>query len=313
MLFECLVVIFLIDESIPNSFEIIKNLTSIINENFPNLNLILVQNKREIKNIEIKENKINEYLNLYPYIINLKLSLKNKDEVSSILSVINKISNSKKMLSNFVFETNTYKIHNLTMTIFPIVGNSQAGKTSFFQRFRKKFDEYPYTTMSTDKEIRIFKIGEDIMRIALWDTPGQERFRTLSRNYYQKSDGIFLFFDVTNEETFNNSNWWVQQIKKNIKNDQIPIIYLIGNKIDSDNRVISKDVAEEYAKSHGMKYFEISCKYDINNFEVINLMLLEAYKRKNFNSFKILMNKFKIKIESDLVNNSFPLNKYINY
>ena len=170
------------------------------------------------------------------------------------------------MLSNFVFETNIYKIYNLTMTFFLIVGYSQAGKTSFFQRFRKKFDEYPYPTMSMNKEIRIFKIGEDMMRIALWDTPGQERFRTLSRNYYQKSDGIFLFFDVTNEETFNNSNWWVQQIKKNIKNDQIPIIYLIGNKIDSDNRVISKDEAEKYAKSRGMKYFEISCKYDINNF-----------------------------------------------
>lgn len=105
------------------------------------------------------------------------------------------------------------------------------------------------------------------------------------------------------------AKWYNQKIK----DDQIPIIYLIGTKIDFNNRVISKDVAEKYAKSHGMKYFEISCKYDINNFEVFNLMLLEAYKRNNLVKFRKLMARYKIKNENDLMNNSLLLNKYINY
>ncbi len=314
MLFECLVAIFLIDESIPNSFEIIKKLTKIINEIFPDLSLILVQNKKELNNSKIKENEIIEYLNLYPYIINLKLSLKNKDEVSSLLNVINEISISKKMISNIVFETKSRKFNlesNKYMS-FILIGDHPVGKTSFLRRFNNQdLYESHSTTLGLNKKKKYFKIGEDIMEIDLWDTGGLGRFRDLSKEYYQNLDGIFLLFDVTNEETFNNLNKWLKDIRQNIKNNQMPIIYIIGNKIDSNNRVISKDIAEKYVKSQGMKYFEISCKYDINNFEVINLMLLEAYKKNNLDNFRNIMNRFYIK--SDLLKNSFLLNKYCNY
>ena len=93
------------------------------------------------------------------------------------------------------------------------------------------------------------------MTIILWDTGGLGRFRDLPKKYYQNLDGIFLLFDVTNEETFKNLNKWVLDIKENIKNDQASIIYIIGNKIDYDKRIISKDIAEKYAKSLRMKYF----------------------------------------------------------
>ena len=314
MLFECLVVIFLIDKSIPNNFEIIKKLTAIINENFPNLNLILVQNKREVKNSEIKVNEINEYLNLYPYIINLQLSLKSKDEVSSISNAINKIINSKTMISKTIFEIHYQKFNlkcNKNMS-FILIGDHPVGKTSFLRRFNSQnLYESNGTILGLNKKKKYFRIGEDIMEIDLWDTGGLGRFRDLSKEYYQNLDGIFLLFDVTKEETFNNLNKWLKDIKQNIKNDQMPIIYIIGNKIDSDNRVISKDAAEKYVKSQRMKYFEISCKYDINNFEVLNLMLLEAYKKNNLDSFRNIMNRFNIK--SDLLKNSFLLNKYYNY
>ena len=271
MLFECLVVIFLFDETIPNSFEIIKNLAKIINkENFPDLNLILVQNKREVKNSEIKENEINEYLNLYSYIIKLKLSLINKDEVSSISNIINEIYYSKKMLSIIIFETECRKFNlnfNEGMS-FILTGDSLSGKTSFFLRFNNDFKETPYATIGLDKGMKYFKKGENIKKINLWDISGIYRFRKLKRLYYKNKDGIFLLFDVTREQTFKILDSWLDEIKENIKNDQMPIIYLIGNKIDSDNRVISKDEVEKYAKSRRMKYFEISCKYDINNFEV---------------------------------------------
>ena len=314
LLFECLVSIFLVDESIPNSFEIIKKLTTIINkENFPDLNLILVQKKRETKNSEIKENEINEYLNLYPYIINLKLSLNNKNEVSSISNIINEIKNSKTMLSNIVFETDYQKFdlnYNKSMS-FILLGDSLIGKTSFFNRFKNQYYDPHDFTIGRDFLIKRFIIGEDLMKINLWDVSGQERFREISIGNGKKSDGILLLFDVTNEGTFNNLNkWWLKDIKENIKNDQAPLIYLIGNKIDSYNRIISKEVAEKYAKSHGMKYFEISSKYDINIFEVLNLMLLEAYKRNNLDSFIKLMKKFNIIYD---FRNSSLLNKYINY
>ena len=193
------------------------------------------------------------------------------------------------------------------------MGILQVEKLLFFLRFNNVFKEGPLSTIGIDKEIKIFIIGENIQKITLWDTPGQERYISLKSKLYQNKDGIFLLFDVTWENTFNNLEWLLNEIKVNIKNDQMPLIYLIGNKIDSDKRVISKDEAEEYAKSQAMKYFEISCKYDINNFEVLNLMILEVYKRKYLDSFKKLMTRYKIKIESDLMNNNLILNKYINY
>ncbi len=245
----------------------------------------------------------------------MKLSLKNKGEVSSLSNIINEISNSKKMLSNIVFETKSRKLYldSIESMSFVVVGDCLVGKTYFLNRVIGKFEEIPLATIGIDKEIKHFKIEEDIMKITLWDTAGQERFRNLPRKYYQISDGIFLLFDITNEETFNNLNKWLKDIKQNIKNDQMPIIYLIGTGIDCNNRVISKDIAEEYAKSHGMKYFEISCLYDINNFEVLNLMILEVYKRNNLDNFRKLMARYKIKIERNLMKKSFHLNKYINY
>ena len=89
---------------------------------------------------EIKEKEINEFLNLYPYIINLKLSLKNKDEVLSISNVKNEIRNSKKMLSNIVFEIKYLKLnlnYNKSMS-FLLVGDSPVGKSSFLRRFNNK-------------------------------------------------------------------------------------------------------------------------------------------------------------------------------
>ena len=120
------------------------------------------------------------------------------------------------------------------------------------------------------------KIKNGIYRITVWDTAGQERFRSISVKYYQNADGVFIFFDVTNRESFENVNTWFSDVKENAKFAQIPV-YLIGNKIDLPNREISQEEANEYCKSSGMKYFEISCKINMNISEVINRMILDCY------------------------------------
>ena len=115
MLFECLMVFFIIDESDPYSFEIIKDLTTIIiKEKFPDLPIILLQNKKEIKKEKkIKENEMNVYLKLNPFIINFEISL-NGNELLYILKEINdEIYNSKNIKifsSNFILESKDNKI-----------------------------------------------------------------------------------------------------------------------------------------------------------------------------------------------------------
>ena len=105
---------------------------------------------------------------------------------------------------------------------------------------------------------------------------------------------------MTNEESFNKVTYWINDFKdisnKYITNEgekdlDIPL-YLIGNKIDLPNRVISKEKAETQAKLLGMKYFEVSCKINMNIPEVMAKMIMECHIKANYiyNSFKLRTN-----------------------
>ena len=113
--------------------------------------------------------------------------------------------------------------------------------------------------------------------------------------YYQNAEGIFLLFDVTNEDSFKNVKNWISDVKDNSSKSISPgengkppeiSLYLLGNKIDKDGRVISKDEAEKMAHSLGMKYFEISCKYDVNVPEAISEMIYDGIMRLDKNNKK---------------------------
>ena len=96
----------------------------------------------------------------------------------------------------------------------------------------------------------------------IWDTAGQERFRTIAKNYYRGAHGIILVFDVTNKKTFDNIKMWVNQIKEEASSKVCVI--LVANKIDSEERVVSKEDAAELAKVNELKLYEASAKENIN-------------------------------------------------
>ena len=135
-------------------------------------------------------------------------------------------------------------------------------------------------TIGIEKESKLVKIGGEIYKITLWDTAGQERFKCLPRKYYQNADGIFLLFDVTKEETFNNVLSWITDVKESLNiriGDDIDRskikLFLLGNKIDCPDRVISSKQGEKLACSFGMEYFEISCKLNMNIPEIMSRMI----------------------------------------
>ena len=127
-------------------------------------------------------------------------------------------------------------------------------------------------------------------------------------------NGILLFFDVTNESSFDNIKDWMKYIKEsraskhtsNIEDTKLDIpLYLIGNKIDRDKRVITREKAEKMAKLLGMKYFEISVKLNLNIKEIMARMIIEIYNILNPNKISLnqSLNQFK----------SQKLLKYIDY
>ena len=161
--------------------------------------------------------------------------------------------------------------------------------------FRDTFSETFLTTVGIDKETRIIKIKDKVYRITLWDTAGQERFRSLPIKYYQNADGVLLFFDISDKRSFENVDVWFDDAKKNIKNKSRTNIFLIGNKIDS-KRVVTKEEANKKAKELGMKYFEVSCKINMNVTEVMSTMIYCCYENvENVNGEKLDRRKTKKK------------------
>ena len=169
----------------------------------------------------------------------------------------------------------------------------------FNRYFKDTFSLEFLSTIGIEKESKLVKINQEIYKITLWDTAGQERFKSLPRKYYQNADGIFLLFDVTKEDTFNNVSNWINDVKENTNlngegfdKSQITL-FLLGNKIDSPERIISREQGEKLASSLGMKYFEISCKINMNIPEVMSRMIMESYMKTNHidNCFRLSTGK----------------------
>ena len=140
-----------------------------------------------------------------------------------------------------------------------LLGNSGVGKTTFARKlYNYEFKDNNISSIGIDKvsldvEIDIEKNGvkEKIeFDISLFDTTGQERFRSITNSYYKGSDGIILLYDVTNKQSFENVEIWINSIKDAIdmSNEEKYAIFLIGNKNDLINENIKeREVTEEEA------------------------------------------------------------------
>ena len=319
LLYECKYALFIFEKTNLFSFEIIKNLIKMIDiQKFPYLNFILIENKIELENSrKINENDINEYLKLNNFIKYIKISLKKEKNADFLKEIIKDINETKNFVSSDLIlksiNKNNYILKTNIVFSFILLGDTSAGKTSFLYRyFKNKFvDEFP--SIGIDKEICRVKIGKDLLKITLWDTAGRERFRGIPKKYYQHSDGFLIFFDVANEESFDNIYYFLEEIKKNMNIEKKQNIYLIGNKIDLNDRIISKERAESFAKSLEMKYFETSCKNNINIQEVMNSMIINCYinETKKFYFKKLVPYLFRN--EKSFTKFKYDLQNYFNY
>ena len=299
-LYECQCALFLVDITNQDSFKLIKDLISLIMPSkFPYLKKILVQNKLDLESTrQITSFEIKQYLDNNTSLDNQEISIKDGQNLQELLKKINIAVNETKneLPINIVSEALDKKLVSMidqgALSVI-LIGDSSVGKTCFYSRyFKNEFHEVILSTIGVDKEIKYVRVGNDYYKMALWDTAGQERFRSLPKKFYQNSDGVLLFFDVTNEETFNNISKWMEDVKyysnKEEKESKIAL-YLIGNKIDKPDRVISKETAETQAKSLGMKYFEVSCKINMNIQEVMARLIMERHMKVNHidNCFKL--------------------------
>jgi len=141
-----------------------------------------------------------------------------------------------------------------------IIGESGVGKSSLLLRFvDDAFDPDQPATIGVDFKVKTMTIDDNTVKLAIWDTAGQERFRTLTPSYYRGAHGAIFVYDVCNRESFNKLGQWLTELETYSTKSNI-VKMLVGNKIDKENRQITRDEATRFARKHCMLFIEASAK-----------------------------------------------------
>eukprot|EP00762_Andalucia_godoyi_P001902 ANDGO_06027.mRNA.1 Ras-related protein RABD2a len=146
-----------------------------------------------------------------------------------------------------------------------ICGDSGVGKSCLLLRFTDDTFQHTESTIAVDFRTKAVVHRDSGMRIKLqiWDTAGQETFRSISRAYYRGAHGVMIVFDVTDERSFENVESWIQTVDVYAPNDVCRV--LVGTKADfEDRRVVDYDRASKFAKERGIAYFETSALTGLN-------------------------------------------------
>ncbi|RWS26063.1 ras and EF-hand domain-containing protein-like isoform X3 [Leptotrombidium deliense] len=150
------------------------------------------------------------------------------------------------------------------------VGDASVGKTSFISRVVKNsFVNNLSATLGIDFHVRTLNIRGKNITLQLWDTAGQERYRTcrfrsLTKSYFRKADGIILMYDVTSEPSFLNVREWMNAIE-DTSGKILPVV-IVGNKtdlrdMDNDNdKCVKTSSGHRIAEQYKVKFYEASVK-----------------------------------------------------
>ena len=165
-----------------------------------------------------------------------------------------------------------------------IVGDSTVGKTNFICKFTEdKFKENYFASTGIDLKTTSIKIDGKNIKLYLWDTAGQEKYKSITKSLFLKAQGIIALFDVTNELSFMNLKNWLALIEEEC-NPDMPII-IVGNKIDLENqRVIEKEKAIEYTNQKKIEYIETSSKTGENIDKAITLITKKILEKLDYSS-----------------------------
>ena len=167
-----------------------------------------------------------------------------------------------------------------------LIGSSGVGKSSISSKFVKNtFTKDTINTIGVDLKVKTINYNNKLFKCQLWDTAGHERFKSITSSYYRGSDCAIIVFDLTNKNSFEDLDFWIQEIKNH--NDSI-LYYLVGNKCDlNDSRVNSlKEIEQFIIKYNIHNYIEVSAKNNVNIEKLFENIISELNKT-NLNSHNI--------------------------
>ena len=170
------------------------------------------------------------------------------------------------------------------------------GKSCILLQFTdNKFREQHEITIGVEFESKTIEVDGKLIKIQIWDTAGHEAFQSITRTYYKGAVGALLVYDITRKETFNHLVKWLSEVKENASKE-ITII-LIGNKNDLENeRQVTYEEGESFAKENNLLFLETSAKTSKNIAEAFNLSALK------------ILNNIQKTGEEEIFNNNIKIN-----
>lgn len=142
--------------------------------------------------------------------------------------------------------------------------NNHNQSSSNINKQPKKKNNINQCSIGVQTDYKTIILDEGInVDIQIWDTSGEERFKTITKQYYRNANGVILVFDITDRHSFNDINHWLSDIKDNGP-DNINMI-IVGNKVDiAEQREVSFEEANELCRQLEVDYIEISALENLN-------------------------------------------------
>ena len=110
------------------------------------------------------------------------------------------------------------------------------------------------------------------LKLHIWDTAGEERYKNITSSYCRGANGILLLYNITDRESFDNLNSWLTEIKRN--SDKNLCLILVGTNCDLENeRKVTYQEGKDFATKNGIKFIEVSAKNNINVKEAFDILL----------------------------------------
>lgn len=176
-----------------------------------------------------------------------------------------------------------------------VIGDSGVGKTNLIKRFLSHtFDENSKATVGVEFISKSYKINNHIFKIEIWDTAGEERYKSITSIYYKGSKGALIVYDITSKISFDNIGKWITEIREKTSKDIS--LMLVGNKTDlKQYREVSTEQAMNKAKLIGIPIMETSALDSTNVKEAFYDLLKEIYKYMNKNISKFIYKNVKFR------------------
>jgi len=156
-----------------------------------------------------------------------------------------------------------------------LIGDASVGKTSLLLRFADdSFEDNYISTVGVDFRFRTVTVDNELVKLQIWDTAGQEKFKTITSSYYRNAHAVMIVYDVSDRKSFENIEQWLSDIEKFCPNGVCKMI--IGNKCDIDpsEREVTYQTAESFANQLQIPYIETSAK-TANNVETAFIQMVQ--------------------------------------